>query len=117
MSNPKPEGLEPSGERLWNEITSKYKLRTDEYRVLEDACREADLIDLMQRGLKDAPLFMKGSMGQQVANPLFSELRQHRATLASLLGKLQLPDLDSGAKPRSVGARKAAAARWGSTGA
>jgi hypothetical protein len=54
----------------------------------------------------------KGSMGQQVINPLISELRQHRATLASLLGRLNLPDEATDSVPRSVQARDAAHARW-----
>ena len=114
----KPKDLDAAGTRLWDQITEKYQLRSDEARVLEDACREADLIDVLTAGMRNADLLVKGSMGQQVINPMVSELRQHRATLASLLGKLNLPDdAGSGAKPRSVSARKAAAARWGSAGA
>jgi hypothetical protein len=35
-------------------------------------------------------------MGQDVAAPHVSEIRQHRATLATLLGKLRLPDDEAG---------------------
>lgn len=115
---PTPKNLKVSGARLWRDVASKYVLRPDELRVLEDACREADLIDQIQAGLVGAPLYMTGSMGQKVANPLFAEIRQHRATFASLMRQLALPDEDSssggggGESPRSAAARKAANARW-----
>jgi hypothetical protein len=36
---------------------------------------------------------VKGSQGQQVINPLISEVRQHRNCVASLLKWLKLPDV------------------------
>jgi hypothetical protein len=115
---PTPEGLAAAGERLWLSTTASYTLRPDELRILEDACREADLVDTLQAGLVGADLMVKGSMGQSVANPLFTEVRQHRSTFASLMKQLALPDLPGEQQPakespRSVGARKAANARWG----
>lgn len=112
--SPTPKDLQPAGRKLWRAVADKYQLRPDELRVLEDACREADLIDLITAGLVGEPLYMKGSMGQKVANPLFAEVRQHRATFASLMRQLALPD-ESGEvqSARSAGARKAANARWG----
>jgi hypothetical protein len=60
------------------------------------------------------PLYMKGSMGQSVINPIVPELRQHRATLAALLKHLKLPDeLVERPDSRAVAARRAAQARWG----
>lgn len=112
-----PRDLERAGRKLWRDIarSGKYELRPDELRVLEDACREADLIDDLAQEAKGAPKMVRGSQGQDVINPLISELRQHRATLKSLLGALQLPDDDDvfGESRRSVAARKAAQARWG----
>lgn len=113
-----PEGIVGAGLSLWRLIVNVYDLRPDELRVLEDACGEAVLIDRLRRALDDgAPLIVKGSMGQQVASPLLTEIRQHRSTLAQLLGRLHLPDdpnevsSDSPAE-RSVKARAAANARW-----
>lgn len=110
-----PAGLEKAGRKLWTQIarSGKYELRPDELRVLEDACREADLIDDLTGALKGLPRIVRGSMGQDVINPLISELRQHRATLKSLLGALSLPDSPSESRPRSVSARGAAQSRWG----
>lgn len=112
MTKPKaPVGLLAGGKRLWVDTVGSWTLRVDELRVLEDACREADLIDQMQRKLRPATLMVKGSQGQDVVNPLVSEVRQHRAVLRGLLGQLRLTD---DAASRSTAARAAANARWGS---
>jgi hypothetical protein len=112
-----PPTLGSVGGALWRELMAKYQFRPDEARVLFDACAEADLIDTLQAAQNDQPLTVRGSMGQQVINPLVSELRQHRATLASLLRHLKLPDENnvSGSVPgslRSTQARAAAQKRW-----
>lgn len=111
MNEKPPNGLSSTSRKMWREIVSKYELRTDELRVLEDACREVDLIGLLERELDGAELIVKGSMGQPVANPMISELRQHRATLQRLLAALKLPDEGVSAS-RSAAAREAANARW-----
>ncbi|WP_040520520.1 hypothetical protein [Gordonia malaquae] len=110
-----PTKLGPKGRKLWNSIAGKYVLRADEMRTLEDACREADLIEKMEKEHLTAALIVKGSQGQPVINPLVSELRQHRATLGALLKSLKLPDEveAAAAEGRSTAARNAANARWG----
>jgi len=113
--HPTPADLADSGARMWREISTRWALRPDELRILEDACREADLIDDLATAARGADKLVRGSQGQLVINPLISELRQHRATLASLTAKLALPD-ENGAEARSTAARKAAAARWSKTG-
>ena len=40
----RPRGLGAEGVKLWKSIASEYDLRADELRVLEDACRLADVI-------------------------------------------------------------------------
>ena len=114
-----PKGLQAKGRRFWRDITSRYELRVDELRLLEDACREIDLIERLEDALIDAPLVAKGSMGQPVASPLVQEVRQHRSVLSSLLIKLKLPDEEG--KPATgelvTNARAAAMARWGRRGA
>lgn len=120
MSHTAPDGLGVSGQRLWDGIAGegKYELRADELQVLEDACRESDLIATLHAGLVGEPLLMRGSQGQDVAHPLIAELRQHRATVASLLRGLKLPDIDgSVAEARSTQARAAANTRWAKRGA
>jgi hypothetical protein len=110
-----PEGLGPKALVVWSEIAGSYELRIDELRVLEDACREIDLIERLEAELVHAELMVTGSMGQPVASPLVQELRQHRGVLARLLGWLKLPDEETPAKgsPASASARQAAMTRWG----
>lgn len=116
-----PDGLGRAGSRLWESIAGAYELRADEVSLLEDACREKDIVARLEEALADAPLTVKGSMGQEVASPLVSEVRQHRTTLASLLKALKLPDSPAGAQRRkaevSEKAREAARARWGTRSA
>ncbi len=115
-----PSGLDKPGAALWRDVLAKYELRVDEQRILEDACRERDLIARLEAGLAGAPLIVKGSQGQDVINPLVSELRQHRSTFASLMRQLKLPDDGEGADSGgalSARNRAAAQARWASRGA
>lgn len=107
-----PTRLGAGGRRLWKDVTETYDLRADEFRVLEAACREVDLIDKLEKGMVGASLMVKGSMGQPVANPLISELRQHRVALKGLLGSLRLPDEEQRPQSTSSSARDAAQARW-----
>lgn len=111
-----PAKLAAKGRGLWRQIVDGYDLRPDEVRVLEDACREADLIERLEEQLRGADLMVRGSQGQLVASPLVSELRQHRATLTQMLKALKLPDTDSQARQKaeldSQQARAAARARW-----
>lgn len=120
MSKPKPPAdLADSGKELWSKVVTKYDLRADELRVLSDACREADLVDQLTDELATVGIMSTGSMGQPVVNPLVPEIRQHRSTVATLLGKLKLPDDESSdsAGRVSAQARSAANARWSRRGA
>lgn len=111
-----PSNLGTQGRKLWRSIMSVYELRPDEERILEDACREADIIERLEDEQRDRPLTAKGSMGQEVASPMVSELRQHRSTMNALLKSLKLPETDAGRRAarerNSENARKAARARW-----
>lgn len=117
MANTRPSGLGAKSRRVWDDITGSFDLRADELRVLEDCCREIDLIERLEEALAGSDLLVEGSMGQPVASPLVQEVRQHRGTLARLFASLKLPE-DVGAagqaqQERSSAARKAAQARWG----
>lgn len=117
-TRPQPPGsLGERGSALWHAIVGAYDLRPDELAILYDAAGEADVIELLQAEFNRRDLITRGSMGQDVAAPHVSEIRQHRATLASLLGKLRLPDegVTNNAWHRSVAARHAANARWNRT--
>jgi hypothetical protein len=110
-----PKDLDPAGSALWRSITGKYDLRVDEKRVLEEACRETDLIERLRLLLMDEPLMLKGSMGQPVVHPAVAELRQHRNVLASLLRSLKLPDDSADGAVNQQ--RQAGNASWASRGA
>src|SRR5258708_7725136 len=117
---PPPANLAEAGANLWLEIVTSgaYDLRPDDLRILKDACFEAALIDEMEAERRELPYMVKGSQGQDVINPIISELRQHRATLTSMFAKLKLPDDaedDAGERDqdsRATNARNAANARW-----
>ena len=126
MNERQPPGLgKGPGSKLWKEVTKVYDLRADELQVLEQACRETNLVSEMRLALDKADLLVSGSMGQVVVHPLVAELGKHRATLASLLRQLKLPDGPTGAaSPAATGGatknsdkgRAVAAGRWQRSG-
>jgi hypothetical protein len=106
-------GFDVAGGALWSLITDQYELRADELRMVEDACREADLIQALHAELRGQSMLVTGSMGQSVVNPLVQEIRQHRSIMARLLSYLKLPDEGGDeAGERSAAARDAATSRW-----
>ena len=110
-----PPRLSKSARTLWDDVTSKWDLRPDELRLLEDACREASLVDRIEREL-GPDLLTPGSTGQVRAHPLLGEVRQHRVAMSQLLSRLNLPDADAEVRAqdaRTQHARLAAVARWG----
>jgi hypothetical protein len=107
----KPVDLDDRGSALWDSVTANYDLRPDELAILADAAHECDIIEKLKAEFQARELITTGSMGQDVAAPHVSEIRQHRATLASLLAKLRLPD-ESGAQGRSAAGRALVNQRW-----
>ena len=119
---PAPRDLASAGKALWKDVARQLaddglELDARERRWLRDACAEADLIAVLEDGLKDAPLMVRGSQGQDVINPLISELRQHREALGRLLARLKTEDPDDvrspgrGSRTTPTMARAAAHAR------
>ncbi|ALE72583.1 hypothetical protein AD006_12350 [Pseudonocardia sp. EC080610-09] len=123
-----PDGLGEAGIELFRSIADDYELFPGQVRLLFDAASEADLISEMDRQWRadGSPLTTHGSRNQLVAHPMVSELRFHRATLASLITKLNLeteyteddaPEAGNVVPmSRTDVARKAANARWGRRG-
>ena len=111
-----PVGLGDAGLYLWRETLKCFELRADEKVLLKQACREADLISKLDDELRFASFVVSGSQGQQVANPLLGEIRQHRSTYAQLMARLKLADADdvkaSGLRAVPNQARDAAKSRW-----
>lgn len=109
-----PPDLKAAGKRLWASITTTYELRPDESALLAAACRTVDELLHLEAALRDAPPLVAGSKGQQVAHPLLSEVRAHRATLAKLVAQLGIQDSDAATvgKAKSDMGRKLARLRW-----
>ncbi|WP_125100195.1 hypothetical protein [Leucobacter chromiireducens] len=85
--------------------------------VLRGACTALDKIALLEAELQGASLTGRGSMGQEVANPLLGELRAQQAAFDRAVKQLDLPEegerAGRSAVNRSTSARDAANARWG----
>jgi hypothetical protein len=107
----KPENLGDRGAALWESVTSSYALRPDELSILADAAHECDIIEMLRAEFDKSSLITTGSMGQDVAAPHVSEIRQHRIALKTLLNQLRLPD-ESGADGRSAAGRALVNQRW-----
>lgn len=95
----RPEALGELGSRLWDETLAVYDMGEHELRVLGEACHTLDLIQQMRRRIKRDGVMVKGSMGQPVAHPLASEVRQQRALFSTLMRSLDLPDVETVASP------------------
>lgn len=109
-----PAGLADAGSALWSAVTGKYVLRADELVTLESACRASDRVAAMEQERGDA-VTTSGSMGQLVVHPLIAEIRAHEAQIATLLGRLKLPDDPAAGVPGQVSQQRAAAqSRWAS---
>lgn len=115
-----PAGLGTDGKALWQAVAEQVagdglQLDARERRWLADAASEADLVAVLTAALRGAPLMVRGSQNQDVANPLLAEVRQHREALGRLLARLRLDDpaTASGAhRYTTTQARDAAFARW-----
>src|SRR6476646_7951528 len=94
-----PASLGDAGKKLWREMHAVFDFEDEPHKVqvLTQACRVADVV----AELDEAPLTVKGSMGQQGISPFIAEARAQRALLAQLLGRLGLPDTDDEAEVKA----------------
>src|SRR6476660_9110323 len=115
-----PASLGDAGKKLWREVHAVFDFEDEPHKVqvLTQACRVADVVAELDEAADEAPLTVKGSMGQQVISPFIAEARVQRALLAQLLGRLGLPDNDEDDEAgelrarRSRAGRTAAKSRW-----
>ena len=115
-----PSHLATAGQKLWRDVVTKYDLRPDELRALEDACAATDMLAEFTKAWADLgrPYMSKGSMGQEVEHPLIGSIDKQRKARQSFLAKIKLPDEPSGeSQPRSTAAWSAAQSRWTKGGA
>lgn len=115
LKHHQPAGLGTRAQELWISVTSTYRLRPDELVLLEEACREVDLIERIDARLRLGTITARGAWGAVAAHPLLAEIRQHRGVLARLLASLKLADVANQrpADSPSTKARRAANTRWG----
>ena len=98
-----PAGLGDDGKRLWRSVVQEFELEREPHKakVLAEACRVADAMAELDEAADEAPLTVKGSMGQQVISPFIAEARAQCALLAQLLARLGLPDTDEALAERA----------------
>ena len=91
-----PNGLGRRGKSLWAELHTEFDFTGEPHRrvLVEDACREADLVDRLQRAVTKNDLRVRGWQGQPVTAPEVAELRLHRKAMADILRALALPDAE-----------------------
>ena len=97
-----PAALSKPGRTLWKSVAHQLAddglvLDARDRELLEQACREADVLAEIEDALVGAPKTVKGAQGQIVAHPLIGEARRSRTTMMTLLGKLDLADPTSAA--------------------
>lgn len=90
-----PAGLQAAGKRLWRSITTEFDLESEPHKVqiLVEACRVVDAIAELDKAAAEAPLTVKGSMGQPVISPFIAEARAQRSLLAQLLARLNFEEV------------------------
>jgi len=111
---PPPAGLGRKGAAFWRKIQKDFDLAVHEEMLLEQACMVADQMDRLNKFAKTAPQTVKGSTGQDIMNPVYGEIRQHNASMMSLVKALKLPEAtdDRPQSPKSAHGQAAANARW-----
>ena len=87
-----PKRLGAAGRRFWRDITTDFQLTgPHEEAILEQACRELDIIDRLDDALIDADIEISTPAHGRVVNRLFAEAQQHRGAFRLLLRDLKLP--------------------------
>jgi hypothetical protein len=89
-----PAGLGKSGQKLWRKIDPEFDVESypDKAELLFQACKTADQIAELDEAAAEAPLTVKGSMGQPVISPFIAEARVQRGLLAQLLARINFAE-------------------------
>jgi hypothetical protein len=99
-----PAGVGPAGGTLWRSTVEVFDFTDEPHKVqiLTQVCRVADVVAELDEAADEAPLTVKGSMGQQVISPFIAEAGAQRALLAQLLSRLGLPETDEEAEAKAA---------------
>lgn len=87
-----PAGLGETGEALWESVVGEFDLEEHELVTLKEACRTADRLDALDDDMRNQPLTVINSKGDETANPRIVEQRQQSITYTRLMASLRLPD-------------------------
>ena len=93
----RPPALGARGRRLWRQVTDGAMLKPTELVTLEEACRSADRLDVLDRILRGdqstwlelVPVSLDGRIVEVRAGNVLTEVRQQQTTLARLLAELR----------------------------
>lgn len=110
-----PRGLKARGKAFWTFANSMYELNRDELELLAECCRVLDVLEGLDRAIRDDGLMIAGSMGQPRVHPAVAEARSNRLVLGRLVAQLALPDPKTGdtvPKLTAIRGQRAAGARW-----
>ena len=102
------------GERLKEAILADFELNAGELALLDRAAALTDELQRIEAEMATRPLVTAGSRGQEVADPLLREHRQHSEVLQRVLEAIGLPVAgeDEGESGITQRARRAAQIRW-----
>jgi hypothetical protein len=84
----------------------------DKLRILFDACKTADLVKRLDDAAGRDPLTVKGSMGQQVINPVIAQCQASRMQPAQLLTRLNLSGATDSDSLEDLDAHSGAVRAW-----
>lgn len=109
-----PADLRAAGKKLWRDTLGDFDLTAPELRLLLEACRTADELEILRKAILDGDLLTVGSTGQPVVSRVYDEIRKHRDSLTKTIAALALPAEDD-AQPLTVAQIRSRAAnnsRW-----
>lgn len=98
---------------FYDDMSATYDFTLAEMFMLEKICNEIKIISGIEDHIDFTNLRSTGSMGQEVSDPLLTELRQHIALVNTLIKSLKLPEV---AEIRSHQNTKAINSRWAKRG-
>lgn len=90
-----PNGLGRRGKAFWQQLHAEvgfFSCEPHRLLLIEDACREADLVERLQKAVDSNDLRVKGSQQQPVSAPELAEIRLHRKALVDILKALAIPE-------------------------
>ena len=106
-----PKALGAAGRDLWKKLHDGLEWDPHEVPMVQQVCRQADLVAELEQAVAADGITTLGSAGQPRLNGAVTELRMSRLALARLLGQLQIPN-DAELTPAQLRGRRAAEVRW-----